>query len=274
MISLYTYLLLLFIVLGAIFGSFFNVLIYRLPAGVSVVHPPSRCPKCGHQITWYENIPILSWIFLGAKCSGCKTHISIQYPLIEALTALYSGALLHFLVFPALPALIDAPFYSYFPIAMMYISALLFIPIALIDIRHLIIPDSLTIGGSVIAAALLFIPGGLTPLEGLYGALVGGGTLYGMGVLGKLVLKKEAMGMGDVKMLLWFGLLFGPAIAFGTIFIGALLGLLGTLVLSLFHKYKEGSEIPFGPYLCGGAIISLFWGPQLWQWYGLIIGVQ
>ncbi len=246
-------------------GSFFNVLIYRLPAEESVVSPGSHCPKCGHVLKWYENIPMLSYLFLGRKCSSCKVAISSQYFWVELLTGLLSLAL-YFFYFKALLTF-ELGAVAITELVLVYVTLILVIPISVIDFRHYIIPDSLSLGGLALGFAASFLPGGVTPQTMLLGILAGGGVLWLFGFIGELVLKKEAMGGGDIKMLAWFGALFGPAVAAGSIFVGAFAGLAIFLIGSVIGLYSKEKPIPFGPALYVGMIVSLLWGAELWQWY-------
>ena len=262
----------LFFITGTVIGSFFNVVIWRVPRGESVVSPPSHCPNCTHEITWYENIPILSYLFLRGKCSGCKTPISLQYPLIELLTGLLSIAA--YALFFKQSILSINNWYDSITIAAQYLTIIMFIPITAIDIKHFIIPDSFTYSGLILAFLISFFPGGITPQFSVIGLITGGGILYLTGVLGKLALKKDSMGGGDVKMVAWFGALFGPYVALGTIFIGALIGSIGSGILILLKRTKADEQIPFGPYLCSGTILSLFYGKELWNLYCNIFGLS
>ncbi len=264
--ELYPYWAILFFVTGSMIGSFFNVLVYRLPNGKSVITPRSSCPHCGHVIQWYENIPVISYCFLRAKCSSCKTHISIQYPLVEFVTAMFSLFLYHFYfrayISPEMSSLQIITLFVH------YLTFILAIPITLIDIRHFIIPDSLSLGGLAIAVVIIFFPDGITPKLGVLGILAGGGTLFLAGTIGSKILKQDAMGGGDVKMLAWFGALFGPFVALGTIFLGSLVGSIISLMLLPINKKGIKAEIPFAPSLYIGLILSVLFGEQLWLWYG------
>ena len=273
MISLDSYFAFVFFILGTTLGSFFNVLIYRIPIGKSVVSPPSACPHCGHKIQWYENIPILSYIFLGGKCSSCKQKISIRYPIVELLTGLYS-LLLYVLFYHDQMFSASNLTLGLLPAAVQYITLMLFIPISIIDIEEMIIPNEFTIGGTVLALLVSFIPGGITPLQSFLGLIAGSGILIIFGKLGELALKKEAMGWGDIKMLAWFGALFGVKVALLTIFIGAFVGVLGSAIQILLKKLKTGEHLPFGPYLCIGAFIAIIWGDPILSWYLNLAGIN
>jgi len=236
---------------GAIFGSFLNVCILRLPSEQSVVRPGSRCPKCGYELRWYDNIPVLSWLFLGGKCRGCKAPISIQYPLIELATAGIWAAFTWTL----------GPSTELFRGA---ILLTLLLGIAMTDAREYIIPDEFSLGG--LGAGLLFaIPGGFYPIgQALLGAAVGFVLLWLVAVAGKAVFKEEAMGGGDIKMMAMVGAFTGWTGVFLTIFLGSLLGTLIFVPLALIGKKKL---VPFGVFLSLGAATTYLWGPLIVEWY-------
>jgi len=245
----------LFIVaLGLVFGSFFNVLIYRLPREESIVKPGSHCPACNHKLRPWENIPLVSYAFLGGKCSSCKKAISLQYPLIECSTAVCAVVLWYSLVVPhsaIAGALITA--------SVQALVLLFMIPVFIIDLKHSIISDTLTFPGIALALAVSFIPGGITPLQSIIGAAAGGGTLWALGMIGTLIFKKgDAMGGGDVCFMLAVGALWGWQIALGTIGIASLLGSVVGVGLILFHSLSDDHRMPFGPFLIAGVIISLY----------------
>lgn len=152
-----------------------------------------------------------------------------------------------------------------------YMTLILIVPVSMIDFEHYIIPDEISLGGLILCALLSFVPGGTTPLDALYGVLAGGGSLLAIGFFGKIAFKKEAMGGGDIKMLAWFGALFGPAIAAGSIFMGAFAGLLIALFQYVLGKSNEENHVPFGPALYAGLIIAFFWGSDVWNWYASTI---
>ncbi len=258
---------------GACIGSFLNVCIYRIPRDMSVVSPRSHCPNCKTPISAWQNIPLLSWLFLGGKCRGCRTPISIRYFLVEALTAILFGLI--FLQWDILPRFLclvpKAPILL--PVYMAFAASL--VCAAVIDLEHYILPDRITIGGTLLA--LIFSP--LLPqlhdtaiwhqalLRSVIGAAVGFSVLFAISVLGRIVYRKDAMGFGDVKLMAFFGALFGwHAIPF-TLFIGALTGSIAGLVLILAKRRNSEGIIPFGPFLCFGALLWLFWGPLLWDAY-------
>jgi len=236
--------------LGAVLGSFFNVLIYRLPRDESVISPGSHCPQCGHAIGPLENIPLVSYGILRGKCRWCKAPISLIYPAVELLTG--CAALLLWIAYVA-PRLSDAQPWQIPVIFFQALTLLLFIPISCIDARHYIIPDVLTVPGIVASAALSFLPGGLTPLQSGLGIAVGAGSLWLMGIIGSWALKKkDSMGGGDVRLMALIGGLWGWQIAFGAIFAASLMGTVVGLVLIAGKKLGQDHKLPFGPFLALG----------------------
>ncbi len=244
-------------VFGLMAGSFLNVCVVRLPANQSVVRPRSRCPRCQRPIAWYDNIPIMSWLVLRGKCRGCGLPISPMYPGVELLTGLI-WALMAWQYPLQLEALRGALFFT------------LLLGIALTDLREYIIPDEFTWGG--LALGLLFgRAGGLpTLLPALLGAVAGFGLLWLIGFAGHLVLKEEAMGGGDVKMMAMVGSFVGWQGVLLTIFLGALLGTIIFLPLSLLGRRKL---VPFGVFLALGAATTWLAGAAIIAWYRAYIGL-
>lgn len=247
------------LVFGAMVGSFLNVCILRMPKDESIVFPASHCPSCRKPIAWFDNIPVLSFLILGAKCRQCRAKISWQYPLIEILTAVL------FVVFYNSFGLTPKGFLY------LYLSLVLLAQ-SVIDMRYKIIPDTLTLPAIVIGLLVsAFFPeihdqtshwSGF--LKSLIGVLVGGGFLYAAGSIAEWVLKKEAMGGGDVKLLAAIGAVIGWRGVLWTIFVSSLVGTVGGLYL----RFTKGEElIPFGPYLALAAFLYLFYGPTVMNWY-------
>jgi leader peptidase (prepilin peptidase) / N-methyltransferase len=237
-------------VIGAAVGSFLNVCVYRWPEGLSVVSPPSRCPGCESRIRWFDNVPVLGWMWLRGRCRACGAGISIQYPLVELVTAsLWLAAAMRFGF--TWQALSTAVFFT------------LLLGIALTDARTYIIPDEFTLGGLAIGLALSFAPGGISPLRALLGAALGFGVLWVVAVGGEWLFKKEAMGGGDIKMMAMVGAFLGPAGVLLTIFLGALIGSVIFGPISL----KTGKLVPFGIFLALGAAVTEPWGEAITQWY-------
>jgi leader peptidase (prepilin peptidase) / N-methyltransferase len=258
------------LVFGACIGSFLNVCVSRWPRGESVVSPRSRCPKCGHEIAWYENIPLLSWLALRARCSGCKAPISPIYPVLELLVGLgWLAAVVHF--GPSLTALRVAVFGT------------LLLGILLTDATDYVIPDGFTVFGFFFALVMGVagaVMGETLPFATLYdsvmGACVGAGAIAIIGWLGELALGKEAMGFGDVTLMAMVGAFLGPGRTLLTIFIGAFLGAVGFLVIvypiSWIRARRAGAPfapplVPFGVFLAPAALLALLWGRRMMDWY-------
>ena len=239
--------------LGAVIGSFLNVCILRWGAEPkeSIVSPPSHCPCCGRGLAWYENVPVLSWLLLRARCRGCGEPISMIYPLIELATAAIWAymAWRHGLTIEAIRG---AGFGT------------ILLGIAMTDARRYIIPDEFTWGG--LAIGLLFsLAGGLPGLgTALIGAAVGFGLLWLVGTVGTWVFKEDAMGGGDVKMMAMVGAFVGWQGVLLTIFLGALVGSLVFVPLLLLGQKKL---VPFGIFLAIGAAVAYEAGPTIIGWY-------
>jgi leader peptidase (prepilin peptidase) / N-methyltransferase len=235
---------------GAAIGSFLNVCISRWPEGESVVAPRSRCPRCGAGITWRDNVPILSYLLLRGRCRHCGTRISPVYPAVEAATAL---------IWIAAVARHGA---SWQALAMAVFFTLL-LGIAASDARTYLIPNEFTWGGLALALLLSLAPGTIPPLQALGGAALGFGLLYFTAVVGEWLLKKPAMGGGDIKMMAMVGAFLGPMGAVLTIFLGALIGTIVFLPISMrTHKL-----VPFGIFLAVGAVATDVAGEAIVQWY-------
>jgi leader peptidase (prepilin peptidase)/N-methyltransferase len=237
--------------LGACLGSFFNVLIYRLPREESIVRPASRCPTCGRPVRAWENVPIVSFLLLRGKCAGCGSGISWRYPAVEAASGV-GFLLIAWADGPGFILLRDLVFFS------------LLVPIVFIDIDHRIIPDELSLGGLAAGILLSFLPGG--DWKGaLAGVALGGGILFVTAAVYHKVTGIEGLGGGDVKLLAMIGAFLGWRGALFTIFFGSLLGVAGGLVA--MRKGDEGlkTAIPYGPYLCAAALFARFLGDFVWR---------
>ena len=250
-------------IFGSIIGSFLNVCIYRLPKRQSVVLPPSHCPKCGKNISWYDNIPLLSYIILMGRCRSCKGRIGYRYPLVELLTALLITALSAALG-------INAKFFAYSILTCGLIVA------AFVDFDIQEIPDEISLGGLAVglifAFAFPYIFGTASRVSALAasfsGVIAGGGSIYLMGFFGEIVFKKEAMGGGDVKLMAMVGSILGWKLAVFTFFAAPVFG----SVVGVALKIKDGREIiPYGPFLSMAAIVSMFWGERILEalFYGM-----
>ena len=247
-------------ILGACIGSFLNVCIYRIPANKSIVTPGSYCPNCNQNIPFYYNIPILSYLFLMGRCKFCNHPISIRYLLIEALTGIF--ALLLFHKFGFTPAM------AYW---FVFISVL--ITLSFIDIDHQIIPDIISLPGILIFSSSFYVLPEITIKDTLLGIFAGGGSLYAVALFYYLLRKQEGMGGGDIKLLAMIGAATGIKGVIFTIFAGSLFGtLFGILIMGYTKIADTKLRIPFGPFLSFGAILYIFLGQQLIQWYLSTLG--
>ncbi len=269
-----------FALVGLCVGSFLNVCISRWPAGLSVVKPRSRCPKCERPISAIENVPVLSWIFLRGKCRGCGLPISVEYPAVELFVgAVWLWAAIQY--GPSFTGLRVAAF------------AWFLIGIAITDAKHYVIPDGYTIPGLVwtlaTSVAVLFIDPVSPyaspfagPYDALIGACVGAGAISIVGWLGEASLKKEAMGFGDVTLMAFVGSALGVGRTLLAIFIGAAIGAVVFLLIVLpFTRIRSesGTEssklplVPFGVFLAPAAFIALLWGNDMIDWYRKFTGL-
>jgi len=239
-----------FFSVGAAVGSFLNVLIYRLPEEKSIILPASHCTICNHAIRFYDNIPLLSYLFLKGRCRNCSESISLRYPLVELLTAIMS-----------LMA------YWKFGPSTQYLCAFVFvcslIAITFIDLDHQIIPDVISLPGiPIFFLAAVFVMK-LRFLDAFLGFLIGGGVLFGVAFVYELITKREGMGGGDIKLLAMIGAFLGwQSLLFVLLvssFAGAAVGITVMIVKGQDMKYA----VPFGPFLSLGAIAYLFFGGYL-----------
>lgn len=242
------------ILFGAVIGSFLNVCIFRLPEEESIATPGSHCPQCKKPIRFYDNIPLVSYLILRGKCRNCQTPISFQYPLVEGITAL--GSVLLFMKF--------GPTWSYL-FYFCFLSAL--IVIAVIDLRHQIIPDVISIPGIAVGLLGSLILPQITFFHSLVGTLLGGGSLFFVATMYQWLFKREGMGGGDVKLLAMIGAFLGWRAVILTILLSSLIGSAVGILIILLKGKDFKYAIPFGPFLSLGAMMSLFFGEVLISWY-------
>lgn len=241
---------------GACWGSFINVVVYRLPREQSLVRPRSRCPRCETPIAWRDNIPVLSWLRLGGRCRRCRGPIPARYPLVEACVSALTAAL--WLRWPG-----RGPW-----AAAAALAAGALVAVALIDWDTFLIPDELSLGLAV--AGLLVSPLNpyldpgpwgewwRAPLWSLRGALIGFGLGWGLAAAGEFWLKKEAFGGGDVKLLAGIGAWTGGTGAYDALLLGSFLGAAYALALMARRKLERSDPIPFGPFLAAASVFNLF----------------
>ena len=241
--------------LGAFIGSFLNVLIHRLPRKENFVTGRSHCPKCNELIRWYDNIPLLSFLILRARCRRCKAPISWRYPSVEFITALFF--LLAFRLYGlSFHTMVAAIFFS------------MLLVVTFIDFEYYIIPDKITYPGMVLGLALSFVNPLVTPLDALIGLLAGGVSLYLLAVVGDFIFKKESLGGGDIKLAAMLGAFLGWKSIIFIFFGAAVLGLIYAVIqMIISRKLGAGRMIPFGPFLSLAALLALFFGEMLIDFY-------
>ena len=289
-------------IFGSLVGSFANVCVSRWPAGESVVSPRSRCPKCKNQIAWYDNIPILSWILLGAKCRNCSLPIHWQYPLVEGITGV-----LFLLVFWNFGFVLATPVFMILAASMVIVTFQ--------DLADWTIPNEITLPGIPIGlglslAGMMYANSGLRvlhPMDAAAGIALGGGILYSLDRITVLLLKKPGMGFGDVKLLAMLGAFLGWKAVLGIIMLASVIGSVVGVGMILYFKQRaagsegktaassdddakvsdeqggsdvaaspssvggdesddevtlEGHYLPFGPYLAISGLVWMFVGPE------------
>lgn len=260
---------------GLLFGSFANVVIWRIPRGESIVSPGSHCPSCGQPIAWYDNVPLVSWLLLGGRCRLCAVRISLRYPAVELASGLlFLTAAVRFgvgtrAVFAAL-------------------AFWLLLVLSVIDLDHLRLPNplvALLAAVSLVAAAVAHSTGlavgpltyetgdAFLPLtSAAFGALLGAGLSALMAAAYAAVRRRKGLGMGDVKFLGALGLLLGPYVLLA-LFIGSIIGMIVGLLGGRSVRLSE-RRIPFGPWLAAGAVITSLAGPAVWDWYLRLVGLS
>jgi leader peptidase (prepilin peptidase)/N-methyltransferase len=265
----------IFFIIGLIVGSFLNVCIYRIPRSLSIVSPPSACPLCHTTIKPWHNIPLVSYIMLGGKCRNCGGPISLRYPLVELVNgALYWAVVTSF------------GLGWHVPLICLFVSAM--VVITFIDIDFQIIPDAITLPGLIVgllSASFLF-PDPFRTVPGMQyyavssqggeivgfansvsGLLTGGGLFYLIAELGRRISKTDALGGGDIKMMAMVGSFMGWKAILLTTFIGSVSGSIAGIFLMVTKGKGSKFKIPFGPFLALGALVTLFYGNILLQWY-------
>jgi len=245
---------------GALVGSFLNVCIYRLPRSESIAWPGSHCPACGHSLAWYDNVPLVSYLALLGRCRHCSAKISFRYPVVEALNAFGYVALLWFFGL-GWPLLAYGALYS----ALLVVAGT--------DLSHKVIPNVVTYPGITVGllSAATILPLGLA--NSVIGMLVGGGILWLLAWASPYLFGKEGMGGGDIKLLAMIGAFLGWKPALMTIMVGSFVGSVVGVSLLALQVIKREDYIPFGPFLVFGALVSLFFGQPIFDWYqGLLAG--
>ena len=240
--------------IGLLFGSFANVVIFRLPQGRSVVTPRSACGSCGTPVAWFDNIPVLSWLVLRGKCRKCSAKISFRYPLVEILKAV----------------LFWAVGYKYglsWTTLELLILTFGLVTVSFIDIDHMILPDSFTLSGIVIGLVGATLSPERDFLPSLYGVLVGGGFLWAVAYFYFALRNQDGMGGGDIKLLGWLGAVLSWTSVPFIILTSSVIGSIAGVSMALFRRSDMKSSIPFGPYLALGAFLYIFAGEEITNWY-------
>ena len=239
--------------LGLLLGSFMNVCIYRLPRGLSPVRPRSGCPKCGHMLTWYENIPVLSYLALRARCRKCRTPISPIYPIIEIITG--AVFLAGYVWYGPQPLLIVRLVFAWAMIALF-----------VIDLQHQILPNVITLPG-IIVGVLANALAGPGWVASLIGAAVGAGSLFAIAEIYYRVRHEEGMGMGDVKMLGMIGAFLGWKLVLVTLVLSSFIGSVVGVFVLVAKRESLKYAMPYGTFLAIAALVAAVWGDALLDWY-------
>ena len=249
--------------IGAIIGSFLNVVIHRFPRGESIVFPPSRCTSCGHRIRPWHNLPIFGWLILGGRCADCREPISARYPLVEL-----ANALLYLAIYQRTGLSV-----TFFPLAAI---ASMTLALIFIDLDFQFLPDVINYPAIILGLAMAWagtaqvVPGLLlaeTLLESAAGAAIGSGVLLAISMIYLLVRRVEGMGAGDVKMLAWIGAVSGWKALFPLMLIASISGSIVGIVVAMKSEKRMQVAIPFGVFLGIAFLVVLFFGPTISAWY-------
>jgi leader peptidase (prepilin peptidase) / N-methyltransferase len=248
--------------IGAAIGSFLNVCVYRWPAEMSVLRPRSQCPGCSQPIRWYDNVPVLGYLWLRGRCRNCGMPISAQYPAVELITSLiWLGAVIR--LGPSINALHSAALLT------------ILLGIALTDAKEMVIPDQFSLGGTGLGLLLAAVPGGISMRDSLIGAAAGYAGFWALKLGAEKLLKKPALGVGDIHMMAMVGAFLGMQGVFITMLLGSILG----LAIGVPYVWSRGSGavigtyIPLGVFLAMGAAVAHAWGDLLLRWYLQALGL-
>jgi len=240
--------------LGLLFGSFANVCIYRLPQRLSIIFPGSHCPSCQEALRPWHNIPLLSYLLLAGQCAMCKTTISPRYPLIEL-----SNGLLYIFLYHQYHVSVQTVVFALLTTALLIVSC--------IDLAHTIIPDAITLPGIVIGLGTSFWLTSVGVRNAVLGVMLGGGLFLLMAILSVVILRREGMGGGDIKLTAMLGAFLGWHAVLVTIFLAAVLGACVGLTLIFLRRKGRREPLPFGPFLALGALLAMVWGDTILTWY-------
>lgn len=243
------------LIFGLIIGSFLNVVIFRLPAGKSLIQPGSQCSKCKKPVRWYDNVPVVSYLILAGKCRNCSSRISIQYPVVELVTAmLFLAAKIRF-GWSWLLWVHDFPFLA------------ILIAITFIDLEHRLIPDELSLGGLGLGLLTTWLVPGVSWIQPLIGAAIGFSLFYGFAWIYFKMTGRSGLGGGDIKLLAMLGAFLGPLGVFTTVLMSSILGSVIGVAWALATQRKKAMmkvAIPYGPFLVLGALYYYLLGDLIW----------
>lgn len=255
----------LFAIVGLCVGSFLNVVIYRLPNKMNLAFPASHCTTCDYTLKWYDNIPVLSYVILGGKCRSCKQRISPRYMLVEIVNAL----LWTLSVFVFWDSSAEGRIYA---VTAAVISSVL-VCIFFIDLEHMIIFNRFTVIIAISGLATMFTDGFTKWYDHIIGALVGGGVFLAIYFGAILIIKREGLGFGDVKLAAAAGFMLGWQKLILAILLASVVASVVLLLLKAIRKDEKNKEYPFGPFISAGVLVAMFFGAPLINWYlGLILG--
>ncbi len=239
----------LFMMVGLVFGSFFNVVGIRVPKGASIVSPPSHCEECRRRLTAIDLVPVFSYLFLRGKCRSCGAKIGIVHPLMELLTGiLYALAYVHF------------GFTLELGVTILFISLLVIITVS--DMAYMLIPDKVLLSFALILIMMRIC----SPLDPWWDAMVGAAVGFGI-LLAIAIVSKGGMGGGDIKLFFVIGLVLGFKLTLVAMFISSFIGLIAGIVQLIWQKKGRKQPIPFGPWIAMGSVITYFYGLKILEWY-------
>jgi len=241
-------------IIGCIFGSFLNVVAYRAPRGRSIVHPPSACPACGARVRPWDNVPVLSFLLLRGRCRDCGARISPRYPVVELLGG-------------AVPLLLWLRYGAGAELAILWPLSYVLIVLSVIDLDSRILPDRVTLPGIAVGLIVSPLLGMTTFVESLIGAVVGGGALLLVALLGDAVFRKESMGGGDIKLAAMLGAFLGWKLCLVLLFVAFFAGAVVGVATIAVRGRQWDRTVPFGPFIAFGAFSASLWGDALLRWY-------
>jgi leader peptidase (prepilin peptidase)/N-methyltransferase len=242
------------VAVAAVLGSFLNVCISRLPAGESIVFPPSHCPRCRVPIRVYDNIPLVSYLVLGGRCRACRERISWRYPVVEGLAV-------------AVGVLTLWQFGLTWAGLRTFVLGLALIAVTFTDVETRLIPDAITLPGIVVGLLFQLWPSPRGVVDGLTGCLVAGGIFYLIAWLSPMVFGREGLGGGDIKLAAMMGAFLGLPVVMVGIYFGVMAGGLVAILMLLTGQKQWGQYLAFGPFLAAGGLAAAFWGRPVLAWY-------